>query len=81
VDWCTLLNCSQVKIRSTEKCNLSPAQIANGTQVLYILQVDLITPTGGQGRSESIVASKGPNSWQFSEDFWNPSLTCAAYLP
>jgi hypothetical protein len=81
VDFCEELDCSQVKIRSTEKCNLSPNQSAYGIEAMYILQVDLVTPSGGKGRSESMIATKYPNGWLFSEDYWNPSLTCANYLP
>jgi len=36
--------------------------------------------SGGQVRPESIVATKKPNGWSFSEAYWNPSLTCAAFL-
>jgi hypothetical protein len=81
VDFCNgLLDCSQATIRSQELCNLSPDQRMLGIEAMYILQVDLITPTGGQGRSESIVATKKPNGWSFSEDYWNPSLTCSSFL-
>jgi hypothetical protein len=80
VDFCKELDCSQMHIRSQERCNLSPSQRAYGIEAMYILQVDLITPSGGQGRSESIVATKKPNGWSYSEDFWNGSLTCATFL-
>jgi hypothetical protein len=81
VDFCKQLDCSQVKIRSTQKCNLAPDQRAYGIEAMYILHVDLVTPSGGKGRSESMIATKHPNGWSFSEDFWNPNLTCASYLP
>jgi hypothetical protein len=81
IDWCKQLDCSQVKIRSVEKCRIPPVSGSSDVEALYILQVDLVTPSGGKGRSESMIASKHLNGWLFSEDYWQPSLTCADYLP
>lgn len=77
-DWCRLVDCSSTVIRYTSHCPISPSMAANGIEKLYILHVDLITPSGEVGRQSSLMIYQNMNGWNMGGEYYNePDVSCA----